>query len=354
MARSLAIFANPMAGRDVRRLAARASTVTHEYKMDAIARVAVGADAVGVSQIHSVHDPFRLATQALTWIDLKAKVFIHDNPVNHDERDTLSAISTFVSQGVNTVVALGGDGTHRVISKAFPDLNLIPLSTGTNNAFPLVVEPTLAGMAAGFSAGRHLSVKRTRIRAKVLHIEFEDGSSDIALIDVVVLKNDFVGNNRQYKAENLAWLVLTTALPDAIGMSPIGGMLNVVTPEQHKGLAIRFAHDGDSIEQRLRVPISPGYFEEVTIAESQVVALEQTTTIQGPGIVGVDGDRIRRLEEGELANVTIRRDGPYVVDPKRVLRSLSRMLPTAREHGIVNPLYLKSSKRSTSSRDETT
>ena len=40
-----------MSGRDVRRLAGRASNMTHEAKRDMVARLAAGADALGVDEI---------------------------------------------------------------------------------------------------------------------------------------------------------------------------------------------------------------------------------------------------------------------------------------------------------------
>jgi len=40
--RALGICVNPMSGRDVRRLAGRASTMTHEAKRDIVARIATG------------------------------------------------------------------------------------------------------------------------------------------------------------------------------------------------------------------------------------------------------------------------------------------------------------------------
>ena len=48
----IALCVNPMSGRDVRRLAARASNMTHEAKRDIVARVAAGADAAGVTDIY--------------------------------------------------------------------------------------------------------------------------------------------------------------------------------------------------------------------------------------------------------------------------------------------------------------
>ena len=61
----LALCVNPMSGRDVRRLAARATNMTHEAKRDIVARVAAGADAVGVTDIYITKEPFRIASMAL-------------------------------------------------------------------------------------------------------------------------------------------------------------------------------------------------------------------------------------------------------------------------------------------------
>ena len=61
------ILANPASGRDVRRLAARASTMTHETKRDWVARIATGLDAAGVEEIFILREPARLASRALPW-----------------------------------------------------------------------------------------------------------------------------------------------------------------------------------------------------------------------------------------------------------------------------------------------
>jgi len=56
----LGLAVNPMSGRDVRRLAARATNMTHEAKRDIVARVAAGADAVGVTDIYITKEPFHI------------------------------------------------------------------------------------------------------------------------------------------------------------------------------------------------------------------------------------------------------------------------------------------------------
>ena len=55
-------------------------------------------------------------------------------------------------RGAGVIVLLGGDGTVRAASATSGDVALLPLSTGTNNAFPEMWEATVAGTAAGLLA----------------------------------------------------------------------------------------------------------------------------------------------------------------------------------------------------------
>ena len=138
-------------------------------------------------------------------------------------------IQRFKQAGCHTVVSLGGDGTNRAIVRASSDLDLIPISTGTNNVFPMLVEPTIAGMVAGLNARGVLDDANVGLKqaAKVLHIETPRGH-DIGLIDAVLLADDKVGNLLPFDAQRLRRMVLTRAEPNAIGMSPIGGFIDPV------------------------------------------------------------------------------------------------------------------------------
>ena len=146
------ILVNPMSGRDVRRLAARATNMTHEAKRDLVARVAAGADACGASDIFVAREPFRIASAALEHLDLRARHHVLTPPIRNTAEDTETAVAAFLDAGCQTIVSLGGDGTNRAIVRALGSraatVRLIPLSTGTNNVFPVLAEPTIAGMVA--------------------------------------------------------------------------------------------------------------------------------------------------------------------------------------------------------------
>ncbi len=296
--------------------------MTHEAKRDIVARIAAGADSVGVNEIYIVDEPFRIASMALDWMPLKAKVVTLEIELHHDATDTERAVRAFVGEGVEVIVSLGGDGTNRIIARSAPQLELIPLSTGTNNVFPSMVEPTTAGVVAALAAMGRFSDDATRgirNRAKVLHTAFSDGINDIALIDAVQLRDDFVGNLLPYDEAKLKKILLTRALPDRVGMSPVGGLISVVEEKDDFGLLVEVSEMEDS-EIFIRVPLSPGFFKDVAISRSQRVDLGEKVTFEGEGILALDGDREHKLGNKRSVAATIRRDGPWVYDVGAAMR----------------------------------
>ena len=310
----LAILVNPMSGRDVRRLAARATNMTHEAKRDIVARIAAGADAVGVTDLYVAREPFRIAAAALEQMPLKARVHVLEFPLASDASDTETAVRGYLDAGVDTIVSLGGDGTNRAMVRTSSDYALVPLSTGTNNVFPVLTEPTIAGMAAGLNA-RGLLPDDVHRRAKVLHVRSPQGR-DVGLIDAVLLANDHVGNLLPFDADRLRRVFLSRAEPDAIGMSPIGGLIEPVYEADNEGLLVEMGEGG----QTFQAPLSPGHFREVRVRSVGRVGFDIAVPFVGPGVLALDGDRDHKLREGERATVELRRDGPWVIDVGAAMR----------------------------------
>ena len=311
----IALCVNPMSGRDVRRLAARASNMTHEAKRDIVARIAAGADSTGVSDIYVMREPFRIAELALEHMPLSANVHILDAPIKNDSRDTQEAIHRFIEMGCRTIVSLGGDGTNRAIVKSTSEIDLIPLSTGTNNVFPLSVEPTLAGIVAGLNAVGKITDDSLKSRSKVIYIE-SAGIQDIALIDLVLLSNDQLGSLLPFKADNIRKLLLTRAEPASIGMSPIGGFIDPVYEDDDEGLLVDLSSGG----RTFRAPLSPGLFGKVNVSSAERIKMDTRVVFEGPGVLAMDGDREIQLMSGQTASVSIRRDGPFVLKVDKAMR----------------------------------
>ena len=310
----VAIIANPMSGRDVRRLAARATSMTHEVKRDLVARIATGLDAMGVDEIMILKEPFRVSSGALELMPLRARVRLLDVGVTNTAADTVAAVRAARAAGCDVIVSLGGDGTNRIIARTWPDAPLVPLSTGTNNVFPVMVEATSAGVAAGLIANGSLAPHEAADRCKLVHVQAAQWN-DIGVIDAVLLRDDHTGNLLPFDPERIAALVLARAEPAAVGMSPIGGYLDPVGFADECGLALRCGSG-----RALHVPISPGLFRTVHVSSCERLAFGEQFAFVGPGVVALDGDREHSLAAGETVSVSVRRDGPLVVDVVRCIR----------------------------------
>jgi predicted polyphosphate/ATP-dependent NAD kinase len=169
--RPVGLIANPMSGRDVRRLAARATSVTPESKRDQIARAVVGAAASGAKRILLVKEPMRISESAVENLGIDANIELLDIGARLKASDTQRAAVAMREAGCGAVIVLGGDGTSRALCQVWQDAPLVPLSTGTNNVFPLMVEATLAGAAAGLVAAGGISIDEVSRPAKIIHVE---------------------------------------------------------------------------------------------------------------------------------------------------------------------------------------
>jgi hypothetical protein len=334
------ILANPASGRDVRRLAARASTMTHETKRDWVARIATGLDAAGVEEIFVLKEPARIASSALQWMPLRARVRELEVPITNSAADTVAAVRAARDLGCAAIVSMGGDGTNRVIARTWPEVPLLPLSTGTNNVFPVSVEATCAGLAAGLVALGEVPLQEAAQRCKLLHVQGPDWT-DLAVIDAVLLHDDHIGNALPFDAARIAAVALTRAEPAAVGMSPMGGFLQPVGFADAGGLLVRCATDWEEAQaprpcaagtdrdpapavRRLHIPLSPGLFGTVRIRSHARLREGEPCALTGPGVIAFDGDRLHALREGEAVSITVRRDGPWIIDTGRCLDHAAR------------------------------
>ena len=127
---------------------------------------------------------------------------------------------------------------------------------------------------------------------------------------------------RPFDATKLRQLLLTRAEPDAIGTSPIGGYLDVVEDADDCGLLVQLSPKRGT-PQELNVPLSPGFFGQVSVAAVERLPLDVPAVFQGRGVLALDGDRKHRLDDN-AAHVVVRRDGPRVLNIAAVMRYAAR------------------------------
>ncbi len=320
---AVGVVANPASARDIRRLVAHGSAVTAHQKLNQLRRLMVGLGRTGVDQVLVMGDRSGIATGLLEGAELPSgaawpRVEVVEEELTGSAADTINATRRMVAARVGLIVVLGGDGTHRLVATECGDIPIVAISTGTNNAFPKPLEPTVAGMAAGLVATGRLDVDHVAKPAKMLEVECPgSGRSERALVDVAILNTDRVGSGAVWEPGTVEELFLCFAPPDGIGLSAIGGHLQPVDRDEPIGLTVRLAPRGaasaETPTQQVTAPIGPGLIADIDVAAWSKLTVDQTVTAaSAAGTVAVDGERMFRFDS-ELT-VTLRADGPPVVD----------------------------------------
>jgi NAD kinase len=317
---TIGLVANPASGKDIRRLVARASVFDNQEKQAIVRRVIAGIQsAAGKSswRLRYLNDAHGLVQGALKDIFRTEPGCDNASPiaetVTNNSLDTTAAARALADLPADIVITLGGDGTNRAFALGWNDAPLIPISTGTNNVFPFLIEATVAGAAAGVIATGAVKMEEVSMSQKIIHVEIENEAPDLALIDAVLVAERFVGSRALLDADSLRSALLTVADPAAVGVTAIGGLIEPLSPEADSGMHLEFGKSENSGVEVL-APIAPGYYQRVRVLQHRSVAFSQTLSCQGPGVLAFDGERERVLKPGQSAKLTITRSGPKIVD----------------------------------------
>lgn len=332
---TIGIIANPVSGRDVRRVAARGAVSTTEDKRNRIARAVIGAVTAGATRIVAMAEPFGIATGALTDLRIDAEIEIVDVGATVSPADTIRAVEAMRARHVSVLVTLGGDGTNRTIAGVWPEATLVPMSTGTNNVFPSLTEPTVAGAAAGLVAAGVVDPAACAPQSKLITVTSGNGTSgnstsgngtsqeglqaegwtEIALVDAVTLADDFVGNRMPADGERMRQVLVSRAHPASIGLSSLAGLLQPCSFEDDAGVLVNCGPGG----YPMRVALAPGLYRTVPVIDHRSVELGETVELRGQAVLSLDGDRERTIGPDEAATADVRRRGPRVVNVERAL-----------------------------------
>ncbi len=324
----IGIVANPASGKDIRRLVAHASVFDNNEKRNMVARALYGAIAAGATDFVYMPTPAALVESCVEGLDEDISLRPVEVPWTDSALDTTRAAARMREAGCVVVITFGGDGTNRAFAKGWLDAPLVPISTGTNNVFPMMFEATVAGAAAGLVATGAVSIDEASAPAKRIRVSMDDATEDLALIDAVLLDDPFVGARAVWRPETLRTLVLARAEPAAIGLSSIGGLLHPVGAKDDAGLLVHIGEGGPHV----LAAIAPGLHREIPVREVRELALGETVILRGRGTLALDGEREITLREGEEACLQIVRDGPRVIDVPLALR-----LAACRGAFVINP-----------------
>jgi predicted polyphosphate/ATP-dependent NAD kinase len=223
--------------------------------------------------------------------------------------------------GVGCIVTLGGDGTNRAVAKGCGHVPLVPISTGTNNVFPTMVEGTLAGLAAGVVAIGLVNADAVLCASKRLEVYLDGEFRDIALVDVAVSKGPFVASRAIWDMTSLHEVFLTRAEPMSLGISAIGSRLQPVSMTDDAGLYFRIGPGGSTVQ----APVAPGLVSSVSIAEWRRLPLGQRVEIRHhPCTIALDGEREFSVLRGQGVEIVLSDQGPRVVQIETALSEANR------------------------------
>ncbi|WP_419727222.1 ATP-NAD kinase family protein [Terrisporobacter petrolearius] len=317
---SIGIIANPASGKDIRRLVSYATVIDNNEKVNIVKRIVLGSQALGIDEIIFMPDYFQIGYKVTNELDskgvLKAKCTILDIPINACSQDSTIAAQYMENLNVGCIIVLGGDGTSRAVAKGIVNTPILPVSTGTNNVYPSMIEGTVAGMAA--AATSLLDEKEEIcIKDKCIEVYVNNEKKDIALIDVVISSDIVLGSRAIWDTKRIKSVMVTRCHPASIGFSTIAGSVEIVTPADNYGYSVEVNKKGDSY----LVPLAAGVLQEVKVSNNKRCFLDQdySSYIGENCILALDGEREIRLKKGDFLTLKITKSGPYRVITNKVL-----------------------------------
>ena len=329
LAPSVGIIANPVSARDIRRVIANASNLQTADRVNIVLRLLSTLAELGVGKVFMMPDKSGMRPLLSRQLNRESQlghgfpeVEYLDFPVTSTVEDTFRATRLMREAGVKAMIVLGGDGTHRAVARECGDIPIAGLSTGTNNAFPEMREPTLTAMAVALYATGKLSRAEALSGNKVIEISINHGErKDIAIVDAVISHERVIGARALWRPESLNALYLTFADPEVIGLSAIGGLLQPTSRESPDGLMIELASDPAKAQFNLRAPIAPGMMRDIPIASwAPLKAGVDYPVALDAGVVALDGEREMTFKPGEHVSVSLVSQAFFTVDVTRCLQ----------------------------------
>jgi len=315
------IIANPVSARDIRRIIAYAGNLPINDRANIVLRMLAGLHCAGVEEVVIMPENGGIRFHLMRAVEREQRMGHHrfprirylDMPVTGTADDSAHAARMMREECVAAIAVLGGDGTHRVVASQCGNIPIAGVSTGTNNAFPEMREPTITGMALGFFVTRQVPGDFALTFNKRLDIKVND-HAEIALVDVAVVADRYVGARAIWKTEQFRDLFVTFGRPDGIGMSSIIGQLAPLRRDERHGRSVRLVPPEDA-ERHLAVPIAPGMIEEVGIGAVETMSpdIPHRPSV-ATGSLALDGERELTFSEKDEVSIRLQLDAFRTID----------------------------------------
>jgi predicted polyphosphate/ATP-dependent NAD kinase len=318
---AVGIIANPVSARDIRRVISHAGNLQITERANILLRILAGLAASGIRKAVMMPENAGIyghLRRALGRAESAGEgrfpeLQLLEMTVTGQAADSGTAARIMRTMEVGAIVVLGGDGTHRVVISESGDVPIAGVSTGTNNAFPFVREPTVTGLAVGLALTGAVPAAVAFANNKRLEVTI-NGRHEIALVDVAIVREGFVGSRAVWKTDSLRELFVAFGEPGSIGLSSIVGLLAPVQRGSPFGRRVIF-DDPQHAQFRLAAPIAPGLIEEIGISRVETVNFDTPISLTiGSGSIALDGEREVTFSEQDRISVTLREAAFCTID----------------------------------------
>ncbi len=292
------IVANPISARDIRRIVSYAGNLTINDRANIVLRILAGLAKVGVNKAIIMPENGGIRTQLLRTITREKvnktvdfpEIEYLNMPITASSEDSFVATKLLRDKQVDVIAVLGGDGTHRCVVSECGNIPISGTSTGTNNAFPETREPTVTGLGIGLAATGKVPSEIAFSYNKWIEV-YKNGNKEIALVDVAVVTEEFVGARAIWKTDNFRDLFVTFGEPQGIGMSSIMGLLKPISRSDSFGGRVQLCNNEDA-SFSITSPIAPGLIRNVGIKsfEKMEENKKYLPSVKS-GSIALDGER---------------------------------------------------------------
>ena len=311
------IIANPASGKDIRRLVARASVFDNNEKINILQRILLALDAAQVDDVLIMPEYYGMGERAIDGVHLAhTRAGVLEMEVKAKDTDSTVAARRLAEWEAGALLVLGGDGTNRMVAMGSGAVPLVPVSTGTNNVFPTMVEGTVAGLAAALLARGEVDVEAVSYQAKRLEVCLDGVVKETALVDVVTSRELFIGTRAIWDPRQILDIVLARSEPGGIGLSAVGSCLQAVSSRDPHGMCLRLGEGG----LHVLAPMGPGLVTSVPIREHHLLPLGAEVSVSPETkTIALDGERSMEIYGQPAVTVRLTAAGPRVVDIPRCM-----------------------------------
>ncbi len=314
---SIGIIANPQSGKDIRRLVSYATTIDNNEKVNICKRIVLAAYGLGIDKVLFMPDTFTMGYSVKYQLEddkmACCPIEVLDFDFEASMSDTVQAARMMEAEGVGCIVVLGGDGTSRAAAKGLEKTPILSVSTGTNNVYPIMMEGTVAGLAAAAVAMMDEPYS-VCIHDKRIKVYVNGEYKDMALIDAVISDDEFAGAKAIWNPAKISHIIVTRCHPASIGFSAVPGAHKIVDEREPFGYAVELGGGGIPV----KAPIAAGILTPMSVAAQRELPIGQGYTVvaEKPCMIALDGEREVKLFAGDRVDFVISDDGPWRVIPR--------------------------------------